>query len=335
MRRRLAALFEQGAQPPQKARVRGRVDDRIQRLTAMAYDIEVFLLPGNRYCSNLANSLIESCRPLFNLATYMEPSGSSFIYQTAEEFPRFTTRPKEGSAPADFYGPFPSATRDLLIKSVSEWLGIRTCQPMPRRACMSYALKLCSAPCEGRVTREEYARRVAQAARFFTAPGPELVEGLEAQRKTAAEALDFERAGRIHAQIQALQPAIARLEQERGQQYDADHEVHILYVAQEQAMLVVFQDGSPRTMELVEAAGSAEAFLTRRYSHGAPPEIILGGELPVDAAAWNAAALAAELTQTNGYPVTINQPTSGPAFDLLEIARVNHAYRASQRGHTG
>src|SRR5512138_1029583 len=87
LRRRLAALFEEGAQPPRKARIRGRYDDRIQRLVRMARDIEVFLLPGNRYCPHLANSLIERYRPLFNLATYMEPSGSSFIYQTAETFP--------------------------------------------------------------------------------------------------------------------------------------------------------------------------------------------------------------------------------------------------------
>ena len=110
LRRRLAALFEASAQPPRKTRIRGRVDDRIPRLVAMTRAIEVFLLPGTRSCPALAYSLIERYQPLFILAIYMEPTGVSSIHQTAEQYPRFTTRLKEGSTPADCFGPFPSAT---------------------------------------------------------------------------------------------------------------------------------------------------------------------------------------------------------------------------------
>jgi excinuclease ABC subunit C len=322
LRRRLSALFERGAQPP--ARIRGHIDDRIQRLVAMACDIEVFLLPGNRYCPNLANSLIERCQPLFNLATYMEPSGSSFVYQTTETFPRFTTWYKESSPPADCFGPFPSATRDLLMKSVSEGFGIRTCKVMPRRACVSYQLKLCSAPCEGRISKEAYTWQITQAARLLSAPGPGLIDALETQRQSAADALDFERAGRIHAQVQALKPAIDRLAEERGQQYETDHDVEILYIAQGQAMRVVFQGGAPRLLELVETQGCAVDFLRQRFSQNAPPEIILGGDALPDLQ-----ALSAELTRANGYPVAVHLPAVGPALELLEIARANHAYRVS------
>ncbi len=330
LRRRLAALFEEAARPPRTTRVRGRVDDRIPRLVAMARDIEVFLLPGNRYCPNLANSLIERYRPLFNLATYMEPSGASFISLTSEAFPRFTARSKETGAPSDCFGPFPSATRDLLIKSISESLGIRTCHPMPRRACISYQLKLCTAPCEGRVSREDYAWRVAQAARYLAAPGTGLIDMLEAQRQAASEAQDFEQAGRINARIQALTPAIAQLVDERSQRYEVDHEVHILYIAQGQAMRVYFQNGAPQYMEMREALGGPADFLLQSYRQGSPPELIVGGDPLADAP-----GLAAELSRSSGRPVTINQPANGPAFELLEIARLNHAYRNGNmaRGH--
>src|SRR5512146_135575 len=79
LRRRLATLFQEGSQPPVRARVQNRLDDRIPRLVAMACEIEVFLLPGNIGCPGLANSLIARYKPLFNLATYLEPGGSSFI----------------------------------------------------------------------------------------------------------------------------------------------------------------------------------------------------------------------------------------------------------------
>lgn len=322
LRRRLTALFEEAAQPPRKTRIRGRVDDRIPRLVAMAREIEVFLLPGNRYCPNLANSLIERYHPLFNLATYMEPSGASFIALTVETFPRFTARAKETGAPSDCFGPFPTATRDLLIKSVSESFGIRTCHPMPRRACISYQLGLCTAPCEGRVTREEYAWRAAQAARFLAAPGAGLIDRLEAQRQSAAEAQDFEQAGRINARIQALKPAIAQLVEERSQRYEAGHEVHILYMAQGKIMRVFVQDGAPQHMEMLETPGDPTEFLRQSYRQDAPPELLIGGDpLP------DAPGLAAELSHSNGRPVMIHQPAGGAASELLEIARLNHAYR--------
>lgn len=322
LRRRLAALFEEAAQPPRTTHVRGRVDDRLPRLVAMARDIEVFLLPGNRFCPNLANSLIERYHPLFNLATYIEPSGASFISLTVETFPRFTARAKETGAPSDCFGPFTAATRDLLIKSVSESFGIRTCHPMPRRACLSYQLKLCTAPCEERVTKEDYAWRVARAARFLAAPGTGLIGTLEAQRQAAAEAQDFEQAGRINARIQALKPAIAQLVEERSRRYEVDHEVHILYIAQGRAMRVYFQNGAPQYMEMREAPGGPADFLLQSYSQHAPPELIVGGDPLADAL-----ELSAGLTRSNGRPVIINQPANGPAFELLEIARLNHSYR--------
>jgi excinuclease UvrABC nuclease subunit len=66
----------------------------------------------------------------------------------------------------------------------------------------------------------------------------------------------------------------------------------------------------------------AAAFLCERYHQGCPPELILNSELP-----GGFATLAAELSAANGHPVTITIPASGPARDLLEIARMNHAYR--------
>ncbi|RPJ43651.1 MAG: hypothetical protein EHM21_11205, partial [Chloroflexi bacterium] len=312
------------------------------RLVALARSIEVFILPSNEDCATLANSLIERYHPLFNLATYLEPSGTSYITLTAEPYPRLVAgrlaedgkiEARAAPQPRECFGPFPSATRDLLLKAVTENLRLRTCHPMPRRACISYQRKLCCAPCEGRVSMEEYAVRATQAGRFLTTPGPELIEALAAQMQSAAGALAFERAGRIHNQIEDLRPAIAKLAETRSRRRERERDRDAIYLANGKALIVEVRRGALRDMIFQDVPGEGEAgvvgFLLERYKRDerygqeAPPELVMN--VPVS----DSGGLAARLSTGSGHPVSIIVPSdaSAAAGDLLEIARANLEYR--------
>ena len=133
-----------------------------------------------------------------------------FIHLTAgHDFPQLTkfrgARTKDGS----YFGPFASAgsvnrtlitlQKAFLLRSCSDSVfAIRT------RPCLLYQIKRCSAPCVGRIDREEYAALIEQARVFLSGRSDDVQQRLAIEMQNAAAALDFEAAALIRDRIRAL-----------------------------------------------------------------------------------------------------------------------------------
>lgn len=331
LRRRLSTYFNLKANP---SRTKSHYDEKVARMVRSIDDIEAILLHTEVESLILENNLIKRYHPIFNLAFLRDDRGYTYIIQTAENFPRFLPyikgranraleRLQEGEISHRF-GPFlSSAVRALLLGCINENFGIRTCDPMPKKACFYYHLQVCSGPCEGRISVEEYAGRVAQAAEQLSAPHLKLTGYLEGKMQAAAEAMEFERARRIRDQIRSLKSAFEKQVVERDIQHDQD----VVYVHEGKALIVHLEHGAIQELNLCDAPPGEDqqataSFLRQHYCQGCPPEIITAS-LPY------ADLLQAELSACNGYPVIITVPLEGPDYDLLDIARMNHAYRVS------
>ena len=72
------------------------------------------------------------------------------------------------------------------------------------RPCLLHQIKRCSAPCVGRISREEYAGLIEQAHSFLSGGSRAVQLRLAAEMQAAAAALDFEAAGLIRDRIRAL-----------------------------------------------------------------------------------------------------------------------------------
>ena len=65
------------------------------------------------------------------------------------------------------------------------------------RHCLDHIIKNCSAPCIGRISQEDYRRRVEEACEFLEGDSRQMIEQVETEMKTAAEKLDFEKAAEL------------------------------------------------------------------------------------------------------------------------------------------
>ena len=65
-----------------------------------------------------------------------------------------------------------------------------------RRSCLNAHIGRCSAPCEGKISREEYAKIVEQVSLFLQGKMPELIRERKQEMETAANQLRFEDAAR-------------------------------------------------------------------------------------------------------------------------------------------
>ena len=110
-------------------------------------------------------NLIKEHRPKYN-TMLMDDKTYPFIKVTVQEdFPRVLFARQMYKDKAKYYGPYTAAgaVKDT-IDLIHKLYGIRTCnRQLPKmqgkeRPCLNYHIHQCPAPCQGYISKEEYAR---------------------------------------------------------------------------------------------------------------------------------------------------------------------------------
>lgn len=253
--------------------------------------------------------LIKDIQPPFNSDL---KDGKTFPYlqiTVREDFPRveFTRKPTPG---ARLYGPFTSASKLRgAINALQKVFKFRTCsldivEGEERwrwfRPCLLHSIHQCTAPCNLRVSRDEYKADIDRLRLFLDGKKTDLVDDLEREMKEAARDLRFEKAARVRDMLKALenlalrgnlddhaQPEVFQIDPKRGlaglkkvfglKEVPRRIEgVDIAHLAggQTVASLVQFLDGLPfkhgykrfriRTVEGVDDFSSIREAVTRR-----------------------------------------------------------------------
>ena len=223
LRRRVSSYFRPGARHPPK--VRSMVDT--------VYDFE-FMTVRNEAESLLTEaSLIKKYKPRFNILMRDDKRYLALRADPAAPWPRFTCCRIVRDDGARYFGPFPSAPVVRAAKDfVEKRYGIRECEAIEpdeetHRHCLADVIRTCSAPCLGRVTREEYAARFEEACAFLEGKRQSELSSLEQSMRSAAEKGDFEKAARLRDTLFALRemtkahfvrksPELRRDDAERG-----------------------------------------------------------------------------------------------------------------------
>ncbi len=133
-----------------------------------------------------------------------------FIHLTAgHDFPQLTKFRGARDKPGAYFGPFASAgavnrtlvalQKAFLLRSCSDSMFANRTRP-----CLLYQIKRCSAPCVGRIGREDYARLIEQGQLFLSGRSDDIQQRLAVEMEKAAETLDFEAAALIRDRIRAL-----------------------------------------------------------------------------------------------------------------------------------
>ena len=103
------------------------------------------------------------------------------------------------------FGPYPNAgvLREGL-KSIRRIFGFRSCFKMPKIACLYYRLRLCPAPCIGKISVRKYRRCIRNISLFLEGRQGHLISMFAAKMRKLANDKKFEQAAVVRNQIQAL-----------------------------------------------------------------------------------------------------------------------------------
>ena len=281
----------------------------------------------------LENELIKEHRPRFNILLRDDKSYPYIRLSTQSEFPRLSFYRGARRNDGHYFGPYPSAgaVRETL-NQLQKLFRIRQCDDSffanRTRPCLQYQIQRCTAPCVGLISRQEYARDVADAQAFLEGRSSRLGEQLAARMEAAAERLDFEAAAQIRDQL-------ARIKRIEERQFVAGRDagdVDVLGVAQQggRACIAVLyiragrllgsRSFFPRGTDEASEAEILEAFISQYYMHREVPASIVAG-LPLG----DVDMLEAALAQRAGHRVEIRQRVRSERARWLEMARMNAA----------
>jgi len=189
-----------------------KLHERTAKMVASSVRIDWTIVGSEFEALQLEFTWIKEFNPPFNVQFRDDKSYPYLAISTGSKFPRvYSTRTKI-KGKAKYFGPYTQAwaIRET-IDSLRKVFPIRTCTnsqfesaKRENRPCLLADLGKCSAPCVDRVSADEHMQLINNFTRFLSGNDQTLISELSKDMLSASANLEFEKAGRLRDQVQAL-----------------------------------------------------------------------------------------------------------------------------------
>jgi len=163
----------------------------------------------------LESRLIKDIQPKFNQELKDDKTFPYLQITTNEDFPRVEFTRKPASSGVKLYGPFTNAKKlratIVVLQKVFKFrncgLDIEEHDQRWRwfRPCLLASINQCTAPCNLRISKEDYKQDIRRLTLFLDGKAKSLLDELQDEMLTASKELRFERAGKLRDAIKALE----------------------------------------------------------------------------------------------------------------------------------
>lgn len=318
---------------------------KVRRMVENVDTFDYILVQSEFEALVLECSLIKQHTPKYNILL-KDDKGYHYIKISGNDWKNLSSEKQKLDDGAKYLGPYTSS--DCVSRSVAEAQKIfrlPTCgKVFPKdinkkaRPCLNFHIKNCSAPCTGRISREQHNEAVDNAVKFITGGNEALVKELKKQMEDAAENLEFEKAASLRDSIQAIEKTAKK--QNVVSQKTKEQDVFAVCESLGKVCLSVlrFSDGRLYDSEnfitnaIDELPVIREKLIADYYSmrSNIPPNIAVDGEVDgID-------ALTEFLSQKRGKNVRIYIPEKGENASLMSLCSGNAAEKLAQHlGRSG
>jgi len=206
--------------------------------------------------------LIKDIQPIHNKIQKDDKSFPYLQITTHEDFPRVEITREPSQRGVKLYGPFPSAgSLRGALQVLQRIFKFRTCsldieEKDERwrwfRPCLLANIKQCTAPCNLRISKEEYRKDIRRLQMFLEGNKHKLLKQLNAEMQAASKALEFEKAAKLRDEIEMLESL------DRRGELDTHAQPEVFYVDPKRGLAglrkVLKLEFTPRTIEGVDIA---------------------------------------------------------------------------------
>jgi len=195
LRKRLANYFT----PSRKA----AADLKTRALIDSIWEFEFHTVKSDAEAVLYEGRLIKEFRPKYNVSFRDDKRFLLVRVHPGEPWPRFALTRLRKEDGARYFGPFAhSGALRTTLNAIRKNFGIRSCRPLDPgerdyKHCHDHIIKNCSAPCVGKISREDYLKRIDEACEFLDGASRKMIEQVETEMHSAAGRLDFEKAASL------------------------------------------------------------------------------------------------------------------------------------------
>jgi len=191
------------------------LDRRTADLVREIHDVDFIPADSEVDALLMEARLVKDIQPAFNQELKDDKTFPYLEVTLREDFPRveFTRKPRTRGA--KLYGPFTSAKKLRgAIAALQKIFRFRTCsldidETDERwrwfRPCLLHSINQCTAPCNLRISKEDYRRDIERLKMFLDGKKQKLLKEMREEMDEASRELKFEKAARIRDQLRLLE----------------------------------------------------------------------------------------------------------------------------------
>lgn len=312
--------------------------EKVRRMVDNVDHFEYIITDSEFEALILECSLIKQHTPKYNILL-KDDKGYSYIKVSGDKWRKISYVLQKNDDGAEYIGPYKSS---YYVKSAVEEANkifmLPTCnRKFPQdfgkgRPCLNYHIKLCTAPCTGKVKFADYNESVEQALAFLKGGSSNSVKDLTKKMEEAAENLEFERAARIRDKISSIKKM-------------GDKQKVVANKVLDEDVIASFSDGHKTCFQVFRFEGGrlfdresfvfdsgdsdseTEEFILRYYTirDDIPKNIAIDKDFD------GLTAMQDWLSEKRGSKVYITIPQRGEQAQLMAMCRSNAAEELAQR----
>lgn len=297
---------------------------KTQQLVSKIRTVDWIILHNEVEALLLENKLVKQHSPKYNI-DLKDAKTFAYIALSREPYPRVLTSRKI-SRRLESYGPYTDGfTRQDLTRLVIRVFKLRVCRKLPKHACLSFHIGLCTAPCVGKVSREQYGEQVEEARSFLRGDYTQTIELLSSQIQAASLGQKYERALELRNQIASIRLLTNRQIVDTERRFDQDvmafrnygEKVLIVQMGIRKGVLLGKKEFSTDLQPSIE-----QEFLKAFYTANQLPREILLNK-PCWGDRKEKAAMEEFFSTKRGAPVSLAVPKRGNRLSLVRLAEKN------------
>ena len=186
--------------------------EKVKVMVSHVAEFEYIVTDSEMEALILECNLIKKYKPKYNILLKDDKHYPFIKITTNEEFPRvFVTRSmaKDGNR---YFGPYTDVSAVYeTIELIQKIFPIRNCKltikedGVKYRPCLNYQIKLCTGPCAGYISKEDYKKLIGDIIDLLNGKNNKIVQELKNEMNTAAEELKFEKAASARDKMLAVE----------------------------------------------------------------------------------------------------------------------------------
>ncbi len=202
---------------------------QIDKMVTLIARFEYIVTDSELEALVLENNLIKEHSPKYNTMLKDDKTYPYIKVTVSEDYPRVLFCRQMKKDRSRYFGPYTSAgaVKDT-IELINKLFCLRTCnrnlskEVGGERACLNYHIGQCLAPCQGKITQEEYQEQVKGALAFLNGNYQDTLKELEQKMQRASENLEFEEAIRYRDMYNSVKQIASKQKMEESDGEDKD-----------------------------------------------------------------------------------------------------------------